>query len=200
MALDDLGSLVPEIQLNTSILSHPRQKALFEVEVAFPDYWAKLSAILRTSNQEMLRAYFLWQAFLQSEELWYLDWVKPWREFKKKLDPIQHVSHASSGGQQKSRSNTAEQMPDPTMEQNCRKKLQRQFGLLLDSYYVRPHYASMDKLDLVASRELFRNLARAFETAVDNTSWIDEGVRDLCTSKLRKMNISVGYSAEASSP
>ena len=99
MALDYLGNVVPEIQLNTSVLSHPRKQDLSDVEVMFPAYWAKLSAVLRTSNQETLRAYFLWQAFLQSEELWYLNWIKPRRKFKKKLDPIQHVSHASSGHQ-----------------------------------------------------------------------------------------------------
>ncbi|KAK2589508.1 hypothetical protein QQS21_012814 [Conoideocrella luteorostrata] len=64
-----------------------KKKAVTKVDVLFEGNPSKggwdavFWKIMKKTNKETLRTYFLWQAFLQTLDLWDMEWVQEWREF-----------------------------------------------------------------------------------------------------------------------
>lgn len=68
MSLDELDALAPKLALKKVIMRQPGvfENPIEEVEVMFPDYLRKISAIVGDQVDDTLRAFFTWQVFVKT--------------------------------------------------------------------------------------------------------------------------------------
>lgn len=78
MNMAELEEMNPWLRLHDVIQSHPRpgNTTIDTVEVVFPEYFAELEKTLAGRTKETVRSYMLFQAFIQTQGLWDMDWAK----------------------------------------------------------------------------------------------------------------------------
>lgn len=83
LSLDKLERLAPELGLKNTVLTIARQHnvTVEGVEVIRPEIIRRVNRLVRRQTRETVRSFLMWQAFLQTVELWDLDWTPRWTNF-----------------------------------------------------------------------------------------------------------------------
>ncbi|KHO01904.1 Peptidase M13 [Metarhizium album ARSEF 1941] len=110
-------------------MAHGEEEKIATVDVLFQDSLRKYWQVLRGFSRETLRTYMMWQAFLQTEELWDMSWAKEWRAFKHAHSPVLE--------------------PSPRWDEHCVGRVQRHFGHFVGAQLMRDVFAQEDGKDAV---------------------------------------------------
>lgn len=89
MSVDRLSELAPELMIGDVIRDQAgtvSRPSLKNTEVMFPHYWTDLQGIVKTSSKSAVRAYLVWQIFLQTQHLLEHWTVEDYRNILREID------------------------------------------------------------------------------------------------------------------
>jgi hypothetical protein len=216
--LHHLAALIPEIDFSLVFKEHnsakwPKGKNpkndLWHVEVWCHEYWYKLSALLKETPKSALHGYFMWQAFLQTEHLWDMEWTTPWRELKNDLKGIVSTIKAWEPGHPQafpsaeahlgSRKTDSEQDKELSSEVRLLENFKTMWRPLLAILYNRIKYKNTLHPDQPYAAQIEDHEARAIHlptreliNIVNQTSWLPPGPK---AAQMEKLGSSDAYNA-----
>ncbi|KAM4059105.1 peptidase family M13 domain-containing protein [Hirsutella rhossiliensis] len=171
LSLDDLEHLAPELRLKDTVLSFARRyNATVEgVEVIRPEIVRRVNRVVRRQTRETIRSFLMWQAFLQTVEVWDLSWTQRWTNFTASQIGMAH---------------------NQTLEEKCISRAQRHFGHILDSFFIRKEYSSA-----IASgvKGMAEGIRAEWRNMASTTDWMSEQGRNLTVEKMDRLDISIGH-------
>ena len=105
------------------------------VDGLFSDALPVFGRIMGGVTKETMRSYFLWQAFLQTADLWDMPWAKAWKDYRWRL--TDWVSLRKHGHSPATRLTCLQRPPAPTREEVCVGRVMRHFSHLVSHRMLR---------------------------------------------------------------
>ncbi|KAH7155060.1 hypothetical protein B0J13DRAFT_654601 [Dactylonectria estremocensis] len=174
MSVDELSSLVPELRVGGVVSHQPglREQHVDELEVMFPQYWKDLQGIIQRTSKNAIRAYMIWKAFVQTQEILKHKVVDDYRNL---MGEIIGTKHSWRPGK------------------NCLEQTFKHYGPIVSSLYVNTTWLIYN--DIVA-KPVFEELKRTYIKLIQDTPWMDPSTRGNAISKMRNMSIMHGYTKQ----
>ncbi|KAH7156987.1 hypothetical protein EDB81DRAFT_408779 [Dactylonectria macrodidyma] len=172
MSVDELSLLVPEIRVGGVVRHQPgmyKQHHIDELEVMFPQYWQDLRGIIHGTSKNAVRAYIIWKAFVQTQELLKHHVVDDYRDL---MSEIMGTKRSWRPGK------------------SCLEQTAKHYGPMLSSLYVNTTWLSFN--DNFA-QPIFKELKRAYVKLIQDTPWMDPSTRGNAITKMKNMSIMHGF-------
>ncbi|KPM44998.1 hypothetical protein AK830_g1559 [Neonectria ditissima] len=172
LSVQEFEELAPDLMLSAVIKDQPSPKdrpPLKNLEVMFPDYWEDMQRTLGKTSKAALRAYFIWQTFLQTHELMESDQAFQYRGLLRKLDGTRDV---------------VDRRP------MCTQRTYKHFGYMLALSVMGTGFETKREAKVVA---LFEDIKDQYIKMFNETPWMDPQSKKGAMEKAVKMNVMTGF-------
>ncbi|KAF4989124.1 hypothetical protein FDECE_14808 [Fusarium decemcellulare] len=167
-----LDEMIPELGLATVIKSQPikgMKPPMDDLEIMAPEFWRKLSELLKKKPRKTVRAYFLWQGWLQFRI------QRPNKADRKYRGLLKSILGVPPLGNDRAR---------------CRQRVLDNFPDMIGASYVRMLYKQRWKF---ISEDIVNNIKSQYIRMFEETTWLSEEARELLIDKALKMTTMIGY-------
>lgn len=177
MSVDRLSELAPELLIGDVIRDQAgtvSRPSLKKTEVMFPHYWTDLQGIVKTSSKTAVRAYLVWQIFLQTQHLLEHWTVEDYRNILREIDGTKSP---------------------PTRNEQCTERAAKHFGHVMSSMYAQEFYSKEAE---TLAESIFQDIKEEFIKLFEETQWMDPKSKERAIEKAKSMDILAGFSKEVS--
>ncbi|KAH8706566.1 hypothetical protein BGZ61DRAFT_517196 [Ilyonectria robusta] len=175
MSVDRLSELAPELMIGDVIRDQAgtvSRPSLKNTEVMFPHYWTDLQGIVKTSSKSAVRAYLVWQIFLQTQHLLEHWTVEDYRNILREIDGTKSPS---------------------TRNEQCTERAAKHFGHVMSSMYAQEFYSKEAE---TLAESIFQNIKEQYIKLFEETQWMDPKSKERAIEKAKSMDIMAGFSKE----
>ncbi|KAF4969438.1 hypothetical protein FZEAL_10227 [Fusarium zealandicum] len=168
-----LDEAIPELELSSVIKSqHLKDKKLpmDALEVLAPNFWGKLSHLLQEQSRATIRAYFVWQGYLQTHE--YMEDKKIDKKYNKYIEKVWGIK------------------PDQGRQNRCKENTKQNFPEIIGSIYVNETYSPKFKADGEVIADAIR---KQYIKLLKETPWLSEKGKEAAINKAMTLSTMVGF-------
>ncbi|KAK7430637.1 hypothetical protein QQZ08_002929 [Neonectria magnoliae] len=172
LSAKDFEELAPDLMIPAVIKDQPGpvdRPPMKNLEVMFPKYWEDLQSTLGKTSKAALRAYFMWQTFLQTQELLNSKESSQYNNLMRKLDGKGDI---------------------PDRRTVCTQRTYKHFGLMLATTVMG---SGFDMKREAAVVEVFENIKDQYVRMFNETPWMDAQSKKGAMDKAKKMSIMTGF-------
>lgn len=178
MSAKKLDTLVPELNLPKlfDIHNDPEglvKSAVTEIEVSFPQYWRKLSKVLQRQRRGTVRAWFLWQIYLQNQDM-----IADYEPVVQYRNLMSRVKGREAG---------------PSKRLMCDRRTFEIFDHYAGSLFLNGTLSSTERF---MGNEIVNNIKKEYMKIIEETPWLSQEGKTKALDKAGKLTVMVGGQSE----